>query len=406
MNDVSPLVNPPQDEGPEWFDPALLIQPAEVRLAWFEKECLIDHARLDQVCSDILQMICSPGDGVGFNRLGTTVLVIGPARVGKTTLIEELKRRLLERAKERMRCDPSHLPFVSVSAPESGRGRFDWTDYYIAVLRAVNYPFLKSGKVGVRVRDLRDAMEEALIQHQPYGIFIDEAHHLAKAASGRGVQDQLDHLKDLENRTGVCHVLVGTYEMRRFRTVTAQLAGRGIDIHFARYDATVKEDREEFRSALWALQRQLPVEEEPLLTEHLWEMLYARSIGCIGLLKLHLNRALSLALSEKARTVTEAHLKATTVSEDRLKEMLDTALKGEQDLTEPEGGDERLLRLLGLRGPEKKKQTEVSKDKETVPSPQGGTLKPGNRAPTRDPIGSGSDGELPEYEEEKGQVAG
>ncbi len=406
MNDVLPPDNPSQDEGPERFDPALLTQPAEVRLAWFEKECLIDHARLDRVCSAILQMICSPGEGAEINRLGTTVLVIGPARVGKTTLIEELKRRLLERARERMMRDPSHLPFVSVGAPESGRGRFDWTDYYLAVLRAVNYPFLKRGREGVRIRDVRDAMEEALIQHQPYGVFVDEAHHLAKAASGRGVQDQLDHLKDLENRTGVCHILVGTYEMRRFRTVTAQLAGRGIDIHFSRYDAAVKEDREEFRSALWALQRQLPVEEEPLLTEHLWELLYARSIGCIGLLKLHLNRALSLALSEQARTVTEAHLKATAVSEDRLKEMLSTALKGEQDLTEPEGAEERLLGLLGLREPGKKLLGEMSGNKETSPSPSARKQKPGNRTPVRDPIGFGSDAEQPEEEEEKGEIAG
>src|SRR5260370_33142136 len=99
---------------------------------------------------------------------------------------------------------------------------------------------------------MREAMEEALIQHHPYAVIGDEAHHLAKAASGRTLQDQLDHLKDLENRTGVCHVLVGTYEMRRFRTVTPQLAGRSGDGHFHRYDATRQEESEEFRSVLSA----------------------------------------------------------------------------------------------------------------------------------------------------------
>ncbi len=387
MSNQPPLGNQPQEEGPERFAPELLTQPAAVRLAWFEKECLIEHARLDHACSAILQVICSPGEGAGFNRLGTMVLVIGPARVGKTTLIKDVKKRLLERAKERMMHDPSHLPFVSVSAPESGRGRFNWVDYYTAVLREVNYPFLKQEKVGVRVRDFREAMEEALIQHQPYAVIVDEAHHLAKAASGRGLQDQLDHLKDLENRTGVCHVLVGTYEMRRFRTVTAQLAGRSVDVHFPRYDAVVKEDREEFRSTLWALQRQLPVEEEPLLTEHVWEMLYARSIGCIGLLKLHLNRALSLALSEGAKTVTEAHLKATALSEDRLKEMLNTALLGEQDLTEPEGADERLLGLLGLRNTEEKNPISRPKEEHSPSSPPSKGQRPGDRLPGRDLIG-------------------
>src|SRR5260370_16817776 len=116
---------------------------------------------------------------------------------------------------------------------------------------------------------------------------FDDAHHLAKAASGRGLADQLDHLKYLENRTGVCHVLVGTYEMKSFRKASAQLAGRSIDVHFPCYDATKQQDREEFRSVLWALQRQLPVEDEPLLAQDRWEFLYARSISCIRLLKLH-----------------------------------------------------------------------------------------------------------------------
>jgi hypothetical protein len=406
MSRHPPHVNQLQDEGPERFDPALLTQPAAVRLAWFEKECLIEHAHLNQAASAILQMICSPGEGAGCNRLGTMVLVIGPARVGKTTLIEEVKRQIANRARERMIQDTNHRPFVSVSAPESGRGRFNWVDYYIAVLRAVNYPFLKREKIGVHVRDLREAMEEALIQHQPYAVLVDEAHHLAKAASGRGLQDQLDHLKDLENHTGVCHVLVGTYEMRRFRTVTAQLAGRSIDVHFPRYDATEKEDREEFRSALWALQRQLPVEEEPYLAQHSWELLYARSIGCIGLLKLHLNRALGMALTERAKTVTEKHLKATALSEDRLKEMLSTALKGEQDLAEPDGADERLLGLLGLRDSEQKKTRVRPKEEPPTWAPLSKGWKPGDRSPGRDGIGSDLATEQQDTDEHRERAVG
>jgi hypothetical protein len=380
---VSP--SPIQDAGPEWFDPEVLTQSPAKRLSWFAHHCLIEHARLEQACAAILRTICSPGEGEDLTRLGTMMLVIGPARVGKTTLIAELQKRLLMRAKERMLHDPGHRPFVSVSAPESGLGRFNWVDDYIAVLRQVNHPCVNSKQPGVRIRDLREAMEEALIQHQPYAVIVDEAHHLAKASSGRGLQDQLDHLKDLENRTGVCHLLVGTYEMRRFRTATPQLAGRGIDVHFPRYDAKKKEDREEFRSALWALQRQLPVAEEPLLAQEHWESLYARSIGCIGLLKLHLNRALALALTQGAQTITKEHPNATATSEGRLKEMLGEALKGEADLAEPEGADERLLEALGIREPEATAQYGTS------PAARSGGIKPGDRSPGRDPIGPDSD---------------
>ena len=383
-----PITNPPQiqDEGPERFDPVLLTQSEAKRLAWFEHKCLIGHVRLEQSCDAIMRTICSPGAGEDLARLGTMMLVIGPARAGKTTLIAELEKRLLLRANARMLRDPSHRPFVSVSAPEEGSGRFNWTDYYLAVLREVNHPFVDSKKRRVQVRDLREAMEEALIQHQPYVVIVDEAHHLAKAGSGQGLQDQLDHLKDLQNRTGVCHLLAGTYEMRRFRTATAQLAGRGIDIHFSRYDAKKKEDREEFRSALWALQRQLPVPQEPLLAEAHWEALYARSIGCIGLLKLHLNRALALALTEGTETVTHEQLKATALSEGRVKEMLSEALKGEADLAELPGADERLLEALGLR------ESEVVTKARTKSSTGAPGTKPGDRQPGRDPIGDSGDG--------------
>jgi hypothetical protein len=104
-------------------------------------------------------------------------------------------------------------------------------------------------------------------------------------------------------------------------------------------------------------------------------MLYARRIGCIGLLKLHLIRALALALAERAKTITEAHLRATAPLEDRVKEMLNAALLGEEDLTEPVGADERLLGLLGLR--ESTRESAI-----LAPS-----HKPGVRAPGRDPIG-------------------
>ena len=179
-----------------------------------------------------------------------------------------------------------------------------------------------------------------------------------------------------------------------FARLLPQLAGRSVDVHFPRYDATKQEDREEFRSVLWAFQRQLPVEEEPLLAENHWEMLYARSIGCIGLLKLHLIRALALALTQNARTMTEAHLRSTAPSEDRVKEMLNAALSGEEDLTEPEGADERLLALLGLRA------TEIAKEAPSTPSPRPRGRRPGDRTPGRDPIGPHTDTEPSRYDED------
>src|SRR5258708_35163363 len=108
--------------------------------------------------------------------------------------------------------------------------------------------------------------------------------------------------------------------MRTIRKFNPQLAIRSIDVHFPRYDMTEEKYCLLFQSILWALQRELPVEEEPLLAQKHWEFLYARSIGCIGLLKLHLNRALNRALKEGARSVTLDHLRQTAASDVRVKQ--------------------------------------------------------------------------------------
>jgi len=280
--------------------------------------------------------------------------------------------------------DEVFIPFASILAAGPGTNRFEWAEYYRAVLRALHDPFVDGKVARIRTRELREAMETALTLRKPLTVIVDEAHHLAEAARGSRLQSQLNHLKHFENATGVSHILVGTYEMRPFRRVNAQLACRSVDVHFSRYDAAHEEDAQVFRSVLWALQRQLPVPEEPHLVEH-WEFLYARSIGCIGLVKLHLNRALSVALTEGARTVTLAHLRKTAMPEARVELALRNALESEAELTESAGADERLLTLLGLRG--QRLSAHPPQPEETPHKAVAKLRRPGKRGSGRDPIG-------------------
>src|SRR6266436_3770148 len=96
-----------QTEVPESFPPELLAQPVEARLEYFEQRCLISHPHLQEALETIIQAICPPGEGASVRRPGTMVLVIGPSRVGKTTLIRMLEERLLARCKELLASDPS-----------------------------------------------------------------------------------------------------------------------------------------------------------------------------------------------------------------------------------------------------------------------------------------------------------
>lgn len=370
-----------QTEAPEAFPSELLKLPAGARQEYFEQRCLISHPRLLEALETTLQAICPPGEGASTRRPGTMVLVIGPSRVGKTTLIRLLEERLTSMSKTQMLSDTSFIPFASILAAGAGTNRFEWAEYYRAVLRALHDPFVDGKVARIRTRELREAMETALCERKPLAIIVDEAHHLAEAARGSRLQSQLNHLKHFENATGVSHILVGTYEMRPFRKVNAQLACRSVDVHFSRYDASSDADAQVFQSIVWALQRQLPVEQEPALVEH-WEFLYARSIGCVGLLKMHLNRALNLALTEQAKTVTLTHLRKTAMPEARVEAALRNALESEAELTEADGADERLLTLLGLRGSRK---TQPSKAKTNEPSALPKKQdRPGKRSPGRD----------------------
>jgi hypothetical protein len=388
---------------PEGFPAALLRQPTGARLEYFEQQCLIEHPRLREALDHILQTVGPPGDGATMRRPGTMVLVIGPPRVGKTTLIRLLEERLLAQAIGQMEHDPGFIPFASITTAGPDASRFDWRTYYRAVLRGLRDPFVDGKIARIRERELREAMESALLHRRPIAVIVDEAHHLAKTSSGRHLQDNLDQLKYFENLTGVSHLLVGTYDLRPFRKVNAQLACRSVDVHFSRYDAAKDDDAQVFRSVLWALQRQLPVEQEPPLVDQ-WEFLYARSIGCIGLVKMHLNRALTMALAEGKKTVTLTHLRKTAMPEARVELALRNALESETELAESVGADERLLTLLGLRGQRPTEpQRRQEEAKQHLVSEQRG--RPGKRGPVRDEIEEANEAETITVPDEK-QAAG
>ena len=123
-------------------------------------------------------------------------------------------------------------------------------------------------------------------------------------------------------------------------------------------------------------------------------------VSRIGLLKLHLNRALGLALSEGARTITQTHLQQTALSEARVTLALRNAMESEAELVETEGADERLLTLMGLRGPQAPLKLAASTEveqKSDQPAPRS-RKRPGKRGAGRDEIGNGPG--------EEGQAAG
>jgi hypothetical protein len=89
-----------------------------------------------------------------------------------------------------------------------------------------------------------------------------------------------------------------------------------------------------------------------------------------------------MALTEGAKTVTLTHLRKTATSEARVELALRNALESEAELAESDGADERLLTLLGLRGP-RTPELQKEQQRQAKPSPR----KPGKRGLGRDSTG-------------------
>ena len=377
------------------FPPALLAQPIPERLAYFEAYT-VAHPLLKEAYDALIRAIRSPAGA-------SLIFVYGPSGVGKTTLRLRVEQKLMQDFLPLAEINRCHIPVVGVEAVAPAERNFNWKDYYTRALVALEEPLIDN-KVDYGVKGiyrnifgqvviehkvvapaLRRALENALRHRQPEVFFVDEAQHMAKMASGHKLQDQLDCLKSLANMTGILHGLLGTYELLTFRNLSGQLSRRSVDIHFRRYRAELQEDVQSFKSVLFTFQCQMPLEEQPDLIKH-WAYCYERTLGCVGILKNWLARALKDALAEGANTVTIKHLEQRAWSIAQCQRMLKEIQEGEKQLLETEADRNQLRNALGL-------EVETSQIPDTSPlaKPEIATVatnrKVGKRKPKRDPIG-------------------
>jgi nucleoside-triphosphatase THEP1 len=297
------------------FPLELLKKTTAERLAYF-KAYTVAHPKLKGVYEALMRTIKEPA-GASF------IFVYGPSGVGKTTVRLKVEQNLMQEALS----DRRRMPLVGIEAVAPDSRNFSWKNYYMSALVALEEPLLDDKfDYGVRgiYRDSlgkmvieskvdspasRRALENALVHRKPDVFFIDEAQHMAKMASAQKLQDQVDTLRSLANRTGILHGLfgIGTDELLN---LSKQLTPYSFDIPFLPYSADIPEDVQAFKNVLWTFQHQMPLAESPDLLAH-WEYCYEGTLGCVGTLKGWLTRALRDALEEGATTVTKKHLERT-----------------------------------------------------------------------------------------------
>jgi hypothetical protein len=373
------------------FPRELLEESPEARLDYF-KSLTIAHPLLRDADAALKQAIQEPA---GWSL----IFVYGPTGVGKTTLRRRIEKYSNESMAEALRQDPGMMPVVSMEAMAPDSSHFSWKDYYQRALVALEEPLIcrklthaahasfRDG-LGRALTDplvpgttLRLALENGLIHRRPKAFFIDEAQHLAKMKSGRKLQDQLDSIKSLASLTNTVHVLVGTYELLPFRNLSAQLSRRSIDIHFRRYRAERSGDYTAFRNVVFTLQRHLPLPGETDLLPQI-EYCYERSIGCVGLVKDWLTRALAVAVNQSAACVTLKMLQKTAWSLDQSERMAREAVDGESDVSDNEEKRYRLKQLLQLGS------TTSTPATARAATPPRACPPVGQRRPVRDVVGA------------------
>ena len=380
------------------FPPELLTQAPATRLAYF-KACTIAHPRLQAADQALQEAISEPAGAL-------LVFFYGPTGVGKTTVLQRRRQQIIDERRTEMERDPGWMPIVGVEAIAPERGDFNWRDYYIDALRAFDEPLIHrkvSNPEPPPVRGspaqyiprridsrsvLRVALESAIRQRRPLAFLVDEAQHLAKMAGGRKLQDQLDCLKSLAIRTQTVHVLAGTYDLLILRQLSGQLSRRTRHIHFARYRADAAEDVRDFQNVLWNFQIRLPLAAEPDLLRH-WEFCYERSLGCVGLLKEWLTRALATGLAQKTPQVTLRLLEHQALSLADCQKIATEMLEGEAILAEADGTRKRLRTLLAFAdasAPGTRPAAAAGTSRPTA-TPRQPTTRVGERTPTRDPVG-------------------
>jgi len=346
-----------QNKHQEGFDPKslkeLLKLPWEERLEFF-RTYKTPHTRLSTVADEVRRAIRLRG-GKGF------ILVVGPTRIGKTTLIEGIVDSVLREAMDEMLKDPGFLPVAGIEAYAYGKG-YNWSDHWVSCLEAVNEPLiehktsygdmrfeqvwpshaaLRSGKSDV----MRRCFERAAKLRRVRLFWIDEANHLTLVPNSKMLRPHLEIIKSVANRSEAMHALFGSYDLLNLRNASGQLGSRAVTIHFSRYRTDNEEDLRSFADAALSLASRMILPFPVKLKNEDLDYCLDISLGIIGLLKVWLTDAFGAVLENGGKTLTRKDLESHQPPVDVLNKISLEIQKGEEKLDQ----DERLLGNIKLR---------------------------------------------------------
>lgn len=252
----------------------------------------ISHPRIKEVIDEVeaLQIL-------GPNHI---LMVTGPTGVGKTTLAHSLLTRILKSHTDAMQQDAGLIPVLLIEARATSEAEFNWKLFYADILEQLevtsgmpagveygvdpqtNRVYRPSGRSKNTAAGLRKKVERALQHRGVKVLMIDEGGHFTNVSEVR-MKRQTDALKSLSNCAGCQIILFGSYDILSISRLSAQLARRIKEIHFARYRSDSIDDSLVFERVLQRIEHDAQGFFGGLLLENA-KLLHANTLGCVGTL--------------------------------------------------------------------------------------------------------------------------
>lgn len=247
---------------------------------------------------------------------GEITLLYGPTGVGKTTLWEHVKEQaLLLHVRRDL---PGRLPYLYTLADVPMAGTMQMKSFYVATLAAADEVLIQHKQLvrplaapqsswQATTAGLRQATLSMLKHRQPIVFCIDEAHHLGIHSTEKQREKNLDAIKTFADAATAPILMIGSYELIEFASVSGRLGRRVREVHLSRYDIDDAQDQRDFRSVVHFFSKRLSCEKYDLNADRRY--FHDRTVGCVGLLKQWFERALYRALAAGRLAVREQDIR-------------------------------------------------------------------------------------------------